>query len=102
VKRAWYRVRAASNEVQQHEAALALMIRQLMSQSVKLVNIRAGAISESRGDIMKHYKMLYELYRPSLEAVLGTSRQFAKSTLRAKPRQGRTEPGDYSDQRDKL
>jgi len=90
--RIWGRVSAASNEVQQHEASLAMMARQLMAQSSKLVNYRAGAVSESRSDIMKHLKMLYDLYKPSLDAALGTGRQFAKSAIRPKPRQDRTYP----------
>lgn len=99
--RIWARVQGAENEVRQHEAAVALMARQLMANAAKLVNYRAGAISESRGDVMKNLERLYNLYKPSLDAALGTGRQFAKSAVRAKPRQNRTEPGDFSDRRNR-
>lgn len=97
ITRIWARVSGASSTVQQHEAALAMMARQLMAQSAKLVNYRAGAISENRSDVMKHLKMLYDLYKPSLDAVQGTARQFAQTTIRGKPRQGRTFPDGRSD-----
>lgn len=97
ISRIWSRVSGATSTVQQHEAALAMMARQLMAQSAKLVNYRAGAISENRSDVMKHLKMLYDLYKPSLDAVQGTARQFSLTTVRGKPRQGRTFPDGRSD-----
>jgi len=97
--RIWARVQGAENEVRQHEAAVALMARQLMANAAKLVNYRAGAVSESRGDVIKNLGRLYNLYKPSLDAALGTGRQFAKIAVRGKPRQNRTEPGDFSDRR---
>jgi hypothetical protein len=97
ITRIWYRMRGASSEVQQHEATLAMMARQLMTQAAKLVNYRAGAISENRGDVIKNLERIYNLFKPSLEAVQGTSRQFAQTTIRGKPRQGRTFPDGRSD-----
>lgn len=97
IVRVWARVQGAANATEQHEASLAIMARQLMAQSAKFTTYRAGAVSENRSDVMKHLKMLYEMYKPSLEKAQGTNRQFAKSVLRAKPRQNRTEPGDNRD-----
>lgn len=96
IVRIWARVAGASDQIRQHEAAAALMIRQLMAGATKEVNQRAGAISENRSDYIKNLERLYMLYKPSLDAALGTGRQFAKRTIRGKPRQGRTEPGDFS------
>lgn len=94
IVRIWERVSGASDENRQHEAALAMMARQLMANAAKLTNYRAGAVSESRDQIFKHLEKLYALYKPSLDAALGTGRQFAKSTIRSKPRQNRTEPDE--------
>lgn len=97
ITRIWARVSGAESEVIQHEAALALMFRQLMSNAAKFADYTAGDTDEKRSQVFKHLKTMYSLYADRLEDVLGTeTRQFSKRAVRGKPRQNRNEPGDFS------
>lgn len=97
ITRIWARVAAADNATDQHEAALALMARQLMANAAKFADYTAGDTSEKRQQIFQNLEKLYKMYKPALNAVLNTNRQVARLTIRPKPRQNRQEPGDYSD-----
>jgi NADH:ubiquinone oxidoreductase subunit C len=93
IQRIWTRVSGASNEVEQHEAALALMFRQLMAQATTLVDHTAGDVEEKTSQLRKQFEANYKLYKSSLEAAVGTeTRQFSRAKLRGKPRQDRTTP----------
>lgn len=97
IERLWYRVRGAADAVQQHEATLALMYRQLMANASKLVDQRVGDVDEKLSQLRKNLQAMYMLYEPALLAAQGTQlRQFAKSAVRGKPRQNRTFPADRS------
>lgn len=98
ISRIWDRVSGASSTNEQHEAALALMARQLMSNAAKLADYSAGETSEKRSQIFKHLKMLYDMYKDSLERATGTQvRQFARRSVRVKPRQDREYPAEFDE-----
>lgn len=95
--RVWGRISGAPNEITQHEASVALLIRQLMVQSAKLVDIKAGDTEEKLSQLMKNLRTLFDLYKPSLDAVLSDNRQVALMPARAKRRNGRTYPDGSCD-----
>jgi len=91
LSRIWDRVAGTTGTIQ-HEAALALVYRQLLADSVKFHDYVAGASSEKLSQIYDHLKAQYAMYKPSLDTALSRSSQFATSVLVSKPNQGRTFP----------
>lgn len=92
ITRIWSRVSGASDANSQHEAALALMARQLMTNAAKLHDFSVAGDSNKASQIFKNMKALYETFKPSLESALGTNQSVARGGLRAVPRQGREKP----------
>lgn len=98
ISRIWERVSGAANTNQRHEAALALLVRQLLGNAVMLRDYTAGATSEKMQQVFSNLQKLYAMYAPSLESALGTDRrQVARMWVKGAPRQGREYPDDYFD-----
>jgi hypothetical protein len=99
LSRIWDRVSGAPTETIQHEAALALIYRQLLADANKFHDWKAGASEEKLSQIRANLKDQYEMYAPSLDTALSRSTQFARAVLVPKPTRGRTRPdnGDESD-----
>lgn len=96
LSRIWDRVSGASNETLQHEAALALIFRQLLADATKFHDWKAGASEEKLSQIYDHLKKQYEMYKPSLDNALSRETEFSMSVLVPKPNQVRTTPDDKS------
>ena len=94
IERIWDRVAGADTETLQHEAALALIFRQLLADASKLHDYKAGASSEELSQIYDHLKAQYAMYKPSLDAALSRSTEMATGVLTPKPHQERTDPTD--------
>lgn len=90
--RIWERVDGARNDTIKHEAALALMARQLLTNAAKLHDVAVAGDSNKLSQVFDHYKALYALYLPSLESVLGTASQVSIATLRPVKHQTRETP----------
>lgn len=90
--RIWTRVAGAANDAQRYDAALGLIYRQLLANAVKLADYTQNASQEKRSQIPKNLKMMYDLYRPALDAALGRSKQMARATLKPRKHQERTRP----------
>jgi len=95
ISRVWERVSGAANTLQRHEAALGLLVRQLLGNSAMLHNYRAGATSESLQQVYQNLERLYAVYKPSVESALGSNRQAARRWVKGAPRQDREYPHDY-------
>jgi hypothetical protein len=93
IERIWERVSGASNELIQHEAALALMARQLMNNAAKLHDFSVAGDSNRLSQIFEHLKDIYKMYSPSLEIALGVKPvQVAKGLMRGYPHPDRESP----------
>lgn len=93
LSRIWDRTAGASSATMHHEAALALIFRQLFSDANKFHDYKAGASEEKLSQIRANLKDSYEMYKPSLDNALGRSPEFSISPLVPKPHQERTFPG---------
>lgn len=93
----WERVSGARNAAMQHEAALGLMLRQLMGNAAKFADFTSGLTSEKRSQVFEHLKYLYELYKTALDAALSDRKQVAIASLRGKPNQRREYPDGTSE-----
>lgn len=96
LSRIWDRVSGASNETLQHEAALALIFRQLLADATKFHDWKAGASEEKLSQIYDHLKQQYAMYKPSLDNALARESEFSMSVIVPKPNQVRTAPDDTS------
>jgi hypothetical protein len=94
--RIWDRVGGASNDLTRHEAALALMARQLLANAAKLHDITAGQSSEKLSQVYDHLERLYRLYSPSLTAALGTKNEIVIAAIRPARRQHRQYPDGWN------
>lgn len=92
LERIWTRVIGAPDEVLRHEAALALIFRQLLADANKLHNYKAGATAHELKVIRANLKEMYDLYEPALQAALSRKTQIARNTLRSQPHQTRRLP----------
>lgn len=92
LERIWERVSGTSSATVQHEAALALIYRQLLANAVKLHKWKAGASEEELQQVYDHLKDMYDMYEPALEEALSISAQVSISTIRPIPNQDRTFP----------
>lgn len=99
LSRIWDRVAGASNETLQHEAALALIFRQLLADATKFHDWKAGASEEKLSQIYDHLKKQYEMYKPSLDNALSRSTEFSMNTLKPRPHQDRTMPANDNSSR---
>lgn len=88
----WERVSDARTTELQHEASLGLMFRQLLNSSAKLHKVAVAGDSNDLQQVFDHYLKLYNMYKPALDGVLGSSQQVAIATLRPVPRQNRETP----------
>lgn len=95
ISRIWDRVANAENETIQHEAALALMYRQVLSHANKLHDYSTGSSSEKLSQVRKHLKDSYEMYKPSLDAALSRQTQMSMTTLRGRKHQSRNFPDTH-------
>ena len=95
VTRYWDRCSGAQNDVQRHEAVLALMFRTLLSNAAKFRDYTAGETEEKMSQIFKQLKQLYEMYVPSLNAAQGQRRAVARAQWRNVPRQGHSCEQEY-------
>lgn len=96
LSRIWDRVSGASNETLQHEAALALIFRQLLADATKFHDWKAGASEEKLSQIYDHLKKQYEMYKPSLDNALSRKTEFSMNVLVPQNNQKRTSPDDTS------
>lgn len=94
LERIWERVGGASDETTQHNAALALIYRQLLANATKLHDWKAGASEEELSQVYEHLKDMYAMYAPSLDEALSLSTQFTVSSWKAQAHQTRTFPPD--------
>jgi hypothetical protein len=94
LSRIWDRVSGAGSDTIQHEAALALIFRQLLADANKFHDYKAGASEEKLSQIRANLKDQYEMYAPSLETALSRSTQMSTGVLTPKPHQERTDPLD--------
>jgi hypothetical protein len=92
ITRYWERTDGAEDDVQHHEAVMALMYRALLSNATKFRDYSAGATGEKLDQVYKHLQQQYETFKPALLAAQGTRRQFARALARNIPRQGRKFP----------
>lgn len=99
ISRIWDRVAGAGSDTIQHEAALALIFRQLLADANKFHDYKAGASEEKLSQIRANLKDQYEMYAPSLETALSRSTQMATGVLTTKPHQERTDPLDRPNNR---
>jgi molecular chaperone GrpE (heat shock protein) len=92
IGRIWDRLSGASDATQRHDAALALMARQLLTQAARLHKYTAGNTSEDLQQVFDHLEKLYKLFSPALAKVQGTAKQMGILGLRDARRDGRTVP----------
>jgi len=95
ITRYWERTDDAQDDTQHHEAALALMYRNLLGNAAKLRDYSAGATGEKLSQVFDHVRKMYDLYLPSLKAAQGQQRQVAFTHIRAIPRQNREYPAGF-------
>lgn len=92
LSRIWDRVAGAATETLQHEAALALIFRQLLADATKFHDYKAGASEEKLSQIHDHLKKQYEMYKPALDSALSRSTEFSMNVLKPQGNQERTMP----------
>lgn len=95
LSRIWERVAGAATTTVRHEAALALMYRQLLSQANKFHDYTAGSTSEKLSQVRKHIKDSYDMYKSSLDAAMSRQKQMSRTTLRGRKHQERNFPDDH-------
>jgi hypothetical protein len=94
LERIWDRTSGASSSTLHHEAALALIFRQLLADANKFHDFKAGATEEKLSQIRANLKDQYEMYKPSLDNALERSSGFSIGVLASKPHQERTFPDE--------
>lgn len=94
LNRNWDRLENAANDLQRHNATLALCFRQLLASASKLHDYTAGATGEKLSQVRKHLQEMYELFADDLEAALGTNANVLKSKVASYPHQTRTLPSE--------
>lgn len=99
LSRIWDRVAGAANATLQHEAALALIYRQLLADANKFHDWKAGASEEKLSQIRANLKDEYERYKPSLDNALSRSTEFSMNVLKPQDNQQRTVPLNDSNNR---
>lgn len=92
LSRIWDRVAGAATETLQHEAALALIFRQLLSDATKFYDWKAGASEEKMSQIYDHLEKQYNRYKPALDNALARSTEFSMNVLKPQENQERTAP----------
>jgi hypothetical protein len=78
----WGRVQAARDEVTQHDATLALMVRQALASFADKVDYSTGNTSEKLSQQYDHLMKLWAMYKGALERVQGHAKSVVLGNLR--------------------
>ena len=92
LQRNWDRVSGAPNDYICYRAALGLCWQQILAGAVKYHDYEAGAVKEKLKQVFDNAKLMYNEFKPDLEAALSQKREFAISKIGITPHQTRTEP----------